>query len=775
MTRRVLGGLAPLLCLVALGPEARADYVLSGHVRSSGGAPLAEARVALAGTPWQAESDAQGAFSLEAPPGDYVIEASHPGHLPARRDVSLRADVSGLELALEPAYRLSEQVVVQAVRADAKAPVTKTDISRERIERDDVGQEMPFLLEPVPSVNQYSDSGMGSGYSYLYLRGIQQTRVNMTLDGVPLTEPEDYALYFSDFGDFASSLESIQVQRGVGTSSVGVASFAGSINFASLDLAEAPGASARLATGSFGTLRASLAGQSGRVGPGLALYARGSYQETDGFKDHSGVRQHSLFYGASRQGEHDLLKLFGFLGREQTQLAFLATERSVLEQDLRHNDLSPEERDRFGQDFVQAQYTRSLSPGSTLAVQGYYNGAGGWYRLFDTYGDGALHQYDLDWRLLGAVSSFHYTGRDVSLTLGLHANDFHSDHARGLVDGAGEYANRGFKNEANAFAKLGWDRGPWRLYGDAQLRWSRFRYQGDQPIGSVDWTFFNPKLGARYELHPGLSLYASVGRTSREPARADLFSGEDNPSLAYDLGAVKPERVVDFEAGVDYRRAGLGLQADVYAMEFRNEIALTGELSEIGLPLRRNVDRSRRRGIELDASWRVRPELRLEAAANLSFNRISSWTQFYDVYDEAGDFVDSVPRSFDDVEPLLTPRAIARLAVDVTPRPWLRLGLAGRYVARSYLDNTNVRELATPAFFQLDASLGLGLERWVSAGHPRLRVQLDNLLDDRRIWPSGYSYLFLTRDAAGAEALGGTPYFYPLATRSLLVLLDLSL
>jgi iron complex outermembrane receptor protein len=191
-----------------------------------------------------------------------------------------------------------------------------------------------------------------------------------------------------------------------------------------------------------------------------------------------------------------------------------------------------------------------------------------------------------------------------------------------VVDGTREYANSGFKNELSGFAKLGWDRGRWHLYGDAQVRSARFRYEGDLPIGSVDWTFFNPKLGARFDLGSGLSVYASVGRTAREPARADMFSGQDNPTIVYDLEAVRPESVVDFEAGLDYRRPGLTLLADVYAMEFRNEIALTGELSEIGLPLRRNVDRSHRRGLELDATWQAVPKLRLTAAANVSFNRI---------------------------------------------------------------------------------------------------------------------------------------------------------
>jgi iron complex outermembrane recepter protein len=753
-----------------------ADVQLSGTVRAVGGQPLpgARVRVEIPGRTLEAEAGPGGAWTLPLPTGEHVLEFRHPGYVTLTRTLAVTAGAT-VDAELEPRYHVSEEVVVMAVRAEARTPVTKHEVSRADIERRNVGQEMPFLLEPAPSLNQYSDTGLGSGYSYLNLRGIQQTRINMTLDGVPLNEPEDSTVYFVNFGDFASSLGSIQVQRGVGTSTVGVASYAGSINFASRDLEDEPQASARLGAGSFGTWRGTVAAESGRVGPGLAFYGRGSYQETDGFKEHSGVRQRSVFLGATRQGSRDLLKVFGFAGSEHTQLAFYATPREVLERDLRFNPASPDERDHFGQRFLHAHYTRSLGASSSLGVQGYYGGAGGWYRLQDPTGATPLREYGLDWRLLGGIATYRYTGRELGLTVGVHANDFASRHTREIVTGPQEYTARGLKNEANAFAKASWDRGPWHLYGDAQVRGSHFEHRGDLPLGSVSWTFFNPKLGARRDLAPGLSAYLSLGRTTREPTRADLFAGQDNPTLPYDLRAVEPERVVDLEAGLELRRGGLTLQADAYAMEFRHEIAPTGELSEIGLPLRRNVDRSRRRGIELDASWQAAPRLQLRATAQASFNRIRTWTQYYDVYDEAGGYLASVPRTFSDVEPLLSPRAIVYLGADWEPRPWLRAALSGRYVARSYLDNTNVADLTTPSFVEVDATLAAGLERWVRRGHPRIRLEVGNLLDNRRVWPSGYSYLFLTREASGREVPQHASYYYPLATRTVLVLLELAL
>jgi iron complex outermembrane receptor protein len=210
-------------------------------------------------------------------------------------------------------------------------------------------------------------------------------------------------------------------------------------------------------------------------------------------------------------------------------------------------------------------------------------------------------------------------------------------------------------------------------------------------------------------------------------------------------------------------------------MEFRNEIALTGELSEIGLPLRRNVDRSHRRGLELDLRYAPIPALRLRSTTNLSRNRIASWPQFYDVYDADGTYVESVSRVHHDVTPLLTPSLISNLTCDWTPSAALGAGVALRYVSRSFLDNTSDDRFATPAFFGLDATASLALGRWLRHGDPRLRVQLNNVLDNRRIWPSGYSYLFLDRDATGRDTPDGIAYYYPQATRSVFVSLSLKL
>jgi iron complex outermembrane receptor protein len=666
--------------------------------------------------------------------------------------------------------RLTEEVVVQGVRADERTPVTKTDVAREAIELVNRGQEMPYLLASTPAVNVASDSGIAAGYSYFNIRGIGQTRLNITLDGVPLQDPEDQALYFANFGDFASVVDSIQLQRGIGTSGVGSASYGGSVNFASVGPSDTPRLELQGGGGSWGTGRGTVSA-SGPLGGGFGLYGRLSAQTSDGFRRHSGASQQAGYFGATRAGERSFFKLFGFVGREESQLAFLATDEAVLEADLRDNPLSEDERDDFGQDFVQAQYTWLAGTDTTLTGQAYYNGAQGWFRIRDASGE-ALQQYGIDGHFVGVVlGATHRTGR-LELSWGAHANDFSRDHFMDVVGGERAYLNTGSKNELSSFLRAGYDVGRARLWADAQVRHARFEYRGGQPLGSVSWTFFNPKAGVRFAAAPSLGLYATAGRMSREPARSDMLNGEDDASLPYDLEAVEPESLADFELGADWRRGRLALHAGVYAMEFENEIALSGELTEVGLPARRNAGRSHRRGLELDASFAASPRLRLSANAVLSRNAIDAWTQAYDVYDEDGAWLESLTLVHRDVAPLLTPEAIVNAAVEWKPAAQLSLFAQGRYVSEAQLDNTGRAGFRTPSFFNLDLQASLSLRGLLAKGEPLLRVQAVNLLDDERIWPSGYSYVYFVR-GPGGDALAGSSYYYPQATRSLYATLEL--
>jgi iron complex outermembrane receptor protein len=306
------------------------------------------------------------------------------------------------------------------------------------------------------------------------------------------------------------------------------------------------------------------------------------------------------------------------------------------------------------------------------------------------------------------------------------------------------------------------------------LRWAEFRYEGDIDLGSVSWTFLDPKIGFRRVLSPASSLYASIGRAQREPARIDMLAGEDNATVPHDLSAVKPEEVINIELGYSLRTESLALQANLYAMEFTNEIALTGELSDIGLPVRTNVDDSYRRGLEVDLRWRFASEWTLLHSLNLSNNRIENWTQYYDVYDSQGAWIGSEPIAYTNVRPLLSPETIVNVGAEWT-RGTAAASVVGRYVSEAQLDNTGLAEFRTPSFTSVDVRATVGLGRWWPTGGPRLNLFVNNLFSNKDQLPSGYSYQFLNRDSQGQDSLDGIPFYYPLATRNVVVSIEFDL
>ena len=743
---------------------------LSGTVVDISGAAVAGATVEVSDL--TATTDDSGRFAIETPSGEVEIRVSHPAYQELRRTITVSAGTE-LELTLQWVTSVSELVTVTGIRASDLAPVSRRNMNRAEIDDLDFGQDTPQLLQYTPSMNWYSDSGIGANYSYFNMRGITQTRINMTYDGAPLNDPAEHALFFNNFHDFTSQIDSIQIQRGVGTSSVGSPAFGGSVNFASKPPRQEPQIDGRVAFGSYATTRASFGYNSGVFDNGLYVGGRFSYATTDGYRDSSGTEHNTVFLNGGWQGDTASLTFVGFSGNERSQLAYLAVDPETLAQDRRFNPLGEEDRDDFGQDFAQVKYSQAIGEASLLTASFYYNGAAGWFQLWDDpFAQTDLLRFGIDQGFIGTMVTWSTGTERLSTTVGFHYNDFSGDHFLDSGNSGRVYENTGFKNTANGFAKAEYRLDETILFGDLQVRWAEFSYVGDIDLGSVDWTFVDPKVGVRQILSPHASLFASVGRAQREPGRLDMLLGEDNATVPHDLEAVVPEKVLDFEAGINYNSPQWALQANFYAMEFTDEIALTGELSEVGLPLRRNVDSSFRRGFEVDLKWMPVPQWAVLHSLNLSHNRIKKWTQFYDVYDPSGAWIGSEPITYNDVPPLLTPQAIVNIGGEFT-RGSTNLALIGRYVSHSQLDNTGLEAFRTPSFFNLDLRATQGLGSWWPGARPKLRLFINNLLSNEDILPSGYSYQFINRDASGNDSLDGIPFYYPLATFNAVVMLEL--
>ncbi len=636
-----------------------------------------------------------------------------------------------------------EALVVRATRVSGAAPTSQTTLDRATIERRSMGQDAPLVLLGTPSITASSDAGAFSGYSYLRLRGIDQTRLTISVDGVPLNDPEDQVLYFSNVPDFMNSMQSVRVQRGVGASAFGTASFGGSLNFESIPIATTPRfGEVQLTGGSWGTGRASVEGATGLAG-GWAGYGRISAQTTDGYRHHSGNDARSGFLSAGWFGGRDALKVVGFAGRSKTQLAYYAASEAAIAVDRRVNPMAPEERDDFHQEMASLQYTHALGAGALATATVYRNSAAGNY---DVAVGNDLWNFNLGHVWYGVLSTVAWRWGGLALTAGAHASTYSRDHflfirpdLRSRV-----YDNTGFKQEQSGFLKGSWGQGSVALHGDLEIRRAAFQYRPTAGTGigepSIDWVFLNPKLGLSWRAGPRVITHLSLGRSQREPTRSDMFAGADDLDAAaaaelVPLDRVRPESVLDFEGGAEWAGATATVRLNGFVMRFRNEIAPIGALSITGSQLRKNVARSYRAGLEVEWAWRVARSVEVNGNLMAMRARIAEFTD------------DATGTTYRGVRPLLSPSLIANAAA-VWKVERGELSATVRRVSESQLANDGDPRLVIPAFTVVD------LSGMVRRGPLELRVQAQNPFD-ARAFASGYTD-------------GADRFFFPIATRTLL-------
>jgi len=719
---------------------------VGGDVRNAvSDRPVAGVIVTVVGGSDTARTDNNGRFRLNTQ-GTARLRFVRDGF--AARELFVGAGDTTVIVRLTPTARTLEASTITAVRGDASAPVTRATFDEAELDRRYFGQELPLLLTASPSITAYSEAGSFSGYAYMRLRGIDQSRINITLDGIPLNDPEDHFVYFSNFPDLTNSLRSVELQRGVGASSNGVASYAGALTMESVSLAGARrGGDVQIERGSFDSNRGSVEYASGLLPSRLSFYGRVSAQQTDGYRRHSSNRSESFFASGGYFGDRDIVKLTAFGGRARNGLAYLAASSDDIALDPRTNPLTARERDDFYQDFASLQYTRLLSPDADVGITAYGMLSDGSY---DVSIDPDLWNFGLTSGSGGAVATARARFGRLHLLGGAHGSGYRRAHFAAIKPDleARLYDNTSYKNEAAAFAKATYDIGRLSINGDLQVRRTAFRYEPDANAGigsqRIDWTFVNPKIGATWQATNALRVYASYGRNGREPTRNDMFAGFDNldttnAEFVGDLNRVRPESVRDLEAGVATRVGRLGLQANVYSMDFHNEISPIGPLSYLGLPLRKNVDRSYRRGVEVDLAYQATSSLTATANATVSQNRIGTYT------DDASGTI------YRDVEPLLTPRVLANASLIYALGGALKASLDGRFVGKSYLANTGDERFTTPGRATVDGAVAWSIARY------SLGVRAANLTS--------------TRFYTGGYTDGTTSYYYLLPPRSWFVTL----
>ena len=623
-----------------------------------------------------------------------------------------------------------QPVVVATSRAAEADPVTATTIDSAQLRAVVVGQDLPFVLQSAsPSLLAYSESGTNfSNYGTFRLRGIDQTRVNVTFNGAPLNDMIDQGVFFSNLTDLANGTTSVQVQRGVGVAQNGTASFAGSVNLQTASLASAaPGGRLQLSSGSFGLLRGSFEATTGLTDQNISVMAKLTSFRTDGYRNYTGTRSFSGQVGAAWFGAQDVVRLNVLAGRTDNQLGYIPVPKPLADLDPRTNVNDSTDYDDFGQALIQLDWSRQLSPTAALGVMTYYGTAGGDFYSGFRDENNTLTQinYPLENRHLGAMASVQIdeVAPGLDLSVGAHGYRFWRRNWEAVSPDMGSpyYDDRTVKDELSGVAKVTYRRGAIELLGNVQVRSVSMTFSPDAAMAAVlpvhSWLFVNPFVGITYHLADQHSLYGSVGRTGREPTRFDLLGGttinEANIFVLQTPNTVRPEYVVDMELGYRLHTDEIDLDVNGFMMQFTDEIAPIGRyIDQWFVQLRENVSRSSRWGAEFQATWRP--------AHNLSVHGTATWMQTnIEAYTPA-----DLGVTYADVEAVLSPRVLGSIWVEYQPVDLLGVRAAMRHAGKSWLDLANTPSLTLDGFTVVDLAATLHVQRH------RLTIQANNILSE---------------------------------------------
>jgi len=718
---------------------------------------------------------------------------------------------------------LTEDIVVRAVKANDLAPVSQFNLNKPEIREKYYGQDISYLIQNSPSVVANSDAGNGFGYTFVRIRGLDYSRINFNINGIPVNDPESQGFFSNNFADLSSSAQSIQVQRGVGATAYGTAAYAGSIGIVTNDLKTPASFGLSTGYGSYNSSRVTAEYTSGLLRDKFAFYGRLSSLKSDGYRAHSGSDLKTYFVSGGYFGKKSILKFNAFGGITRTQLAYLPVDKATLNQDRRANYMSGNETDEFQQNFYQLQYSYKINSRLNFSSSAYYvsgnaprfaiNYPSFYYSSgnmpdvvvpfsYDSAGTiinkdsvssttTALTSYRLKSQFFGAFAFMNYNLDRFSLTAGLHANTFKQDHFMevlaadvfpiGYSQGQISYFNTGFKQEVSAFAKANlYITDKLIVYADLQVRNARFQYKAQDKaiyrdtfdVQNMNWLFLNPKVGMRYLLNKNLSLFWSVGQTSREPTRTDYLL-DDRAIQNVKQSDIKPETVTDFELGFDFVTDKIRVHANLYAMEFQNDIAATGEFNSVGYLKRRNVGRSFRRGIELSANVKLLPWLSFIMNSSCSNNRIKGFTQTYYVKDN--DQNDSaIYINYQNTNPVLSPALITNQGFRVAPTPWFYADITSRFVSKAYLDNTNNEALVSPEYWVFDVAAGIKLKQWLNLAELNLVFHANNFTDTK-YYPAGSPSRTFAKDNNGNLVEQASPNYFAAATRNFFITLQMKL
>ncbi|MFN8712652.1 MAG: TonB-dependent receptor [Bacteroidota bacterium] len=780
-----------------------ARHKLQGTITNAeNGQALPYAAVRISGTFSGAYSDAEGRYAISGlAEGRYAVEVSLLGYTTLRDTVQISGDAEK-NFALRSAVYLQQEVVVQATRAGENSAMASSQMNREDIAAVNFGQDIPVLLNMLPSVVSTSDAGAGVGYTGIRIRGTDATRINVTVNGIPINDAESQGVFWVNMPDFASSVQSIQVQRGVGTSTNGAGAFGGSVNMQTDGLRDSAFTDFMISAGSFNTRRVTLKTGTGLLNNHWAFDGRLSRITSDGYIDRAASTLQSWQATGGWYGDRGFVKAVVFGGSEKTYQAWYGVpEDSIKTGNFTYNPAGEiydsqgnityynNETDNYKQTHYQLITAWTLNEKWALNAALHATRGLGYYEQYkaqstladynlanvingnDTLTESDLVRrlwldnwfYGITWGFTGKVSN------RWQLIIGGAANQYTGDHY-GTVEwtraGAfipkefNYYFNNAVKNDVTVYAKSNLQATQKiNLFADLQTRFVSYEFEGFDRNGNnvtqqADYFFFNPKVGITYTHNNSTSIYASISAGSKEPNRDDHTesSPESRP---------KAEKLYDAEAGLKFAKRKFRFGANLFYMYYIDQLVVTGKINDVGAYTRQNADKSLRAGIELETAWQPFKKWSIAGNIALSQNKIFDYTEFVDDYDNGG----QIENRFGETDIALSPGIVAAAQLNWMPLKPLTFTLTGKHVGRQFLDNTSNRSRSLDAYTFCDLRMQWKFEvksiRELSAG-----IQINNVLNTQ-FSSNGYTFGYIS---GGLQQFN---YYFPQAGRNFMLMLSL--
>ncbi|MCB0280052.1 MAG: TonB-dependent receptor, partial [Calditrichaeota bacterium] len=632
-----------LLAFLLIASIAVNQHLLTGTIKSKTGDPVNDAVITCKGHLYYSHSDSDGNFTMDVPAGYYWLEVNRLGFLPYREEIDMNSDRS-ISIVLSEDTFIDKQIVVEANRAGSETPIAFKTIDQEDLAESNSGADLPLLLEFTPSYVSTSDAGIGIGYTGMRIRGTDMSRINVMINGVPLNEPESQSVFWVDLPDLTSSIESVQIQRGVGTSSNGAGAFGASINIETAASSNDASIEFNNSYGSFNSSKHTLKLASGLFADHFSAELRLSQVKSDGYIDRAFSDLQSLYLSAAYLNKNSSLNFIMLRGKEKTYQSWNGVPVELLETDRTYNAYNYENQtDNYWQNHYQMVFVSKLSDRLTLNSTLNFKHGEGYYEEYsaddnlsnyglDTLVTNVIRRRWLDNDFYAALSNLQYKSKTYRLTAGLFYSRYFGSHFGNVIGYENAsvrteldhqyYFNEANKTDFNFFIKADYKLSQeLSFFADLQYRLLTYQFElsGNRGSETVYPAFFNPKFGLNYNLGVDQSVYASLSVANKEPGRDDYVnsSAESRP---------KSERLFDLEMGYRLKKSDFLISTNLYYMTYKNQLALTGEINDVGEYTRVNLDKSYRLGIEIDLAYQPIKQFQINGNASISKNKIEQFT-----------------------------------------------------------------------------------------------------------------------------------------------------